>query len=127
METKRHHGRSPRKAEEEEGVAEMGVENIVHLTHVLGVTLARLRKSEGVLKVTNHTVTGFLKHHDEHSDENKIELFLGHQLQAKKSNGWVRCLTLQGGQRTAVISQLTPNKWEGEQSMDTQKQQRKAD
>ena len=70
------------EAEEEEGVSQMGIEDIVHLAHVLGV--ARLGKAECVLEVANHTVAGLLEHHDEHGNGDEVELFLRNSFRPNK-------------------------------------------
>ena len=37
--------------EEKEGMAQVGVEDIVHLTHIFGVSLAGFGETEGVFEV----------------------------------------------------------------------------
>lgn len=127
VEAKRNHGRQAGKAKEQEGVTKVGVEDIVHLTDIFRVPLARFGEAKRILKVANHAVARFLEHHDEHRNENQIELFLRDQFQPEKPDGGVGGLALEDGQRPAVRPQLALDEGEGKNGMNAQKQQRESD
>ena len=74
VEAESHHrgdGGRPKKRK----VAQVGVEHVVHLANILGVALAGFWQAESVFEVADDT-NSLLEDHDEHGDENQIELLL---------------------------------------------------
>jgi len=127
VEAKRNHRRQTGEAQEEEGVAQMRVEDVVHLTNVFRVSFAGFGQAERILKVANNAVTRFLEHHDENGDEDEIELFLRDEFQTEQTDGGVGGLALKDGQRSTVCAKLTLDERERENGVNAKEKQRKTD
>ena len=120
MEAESHHRGNGGQAQEEEGVAQVGVEHVVHLANILGVALAGFGQAESVFEVADDAVTRFLEDHDEHGDENQIELLLRDQLKSEQPDGGVRSLALECGQRATVGAQLRFDEREGQDGVNAE-------
>ena len=77
-----------------------------------------------MLKVANDAVARLLEHHDQHGDEDEVELFLRDRV--RQTDGGVGGLTLQRGQAT-VGAQLRFDEREGQDGVDAEEQEREPD